>query len=251
MNAPLASLPNPGALIFDLDGTLVDTVEVRIRAWLQTFAELGMPADRDHVARLIGADGKRLAREVAAVSGRVLDEARAEAIDRRSGELFDRLNANPRPVPGARDMLIALGLGSVPWAIATSSRPEQVRASTNALKLPDEPRIVDGSHVEHAKPEPDLLLLAARQLQVHAGRCWYVGDATWDMLAARAAGMIGIGVTYGAASESDLIGAGAHAVTTFGELEADLGRRGLIGSSGAGTSPPDRPARAPGVAPAR
>ena len=82
-----------------------------------------------------------------------------------------------------------------------------------ALGLAAEPTIVDASNVEHAKPEPDLLLLAARQLGVDPGRCWYVGDSTWDMVAAVAAGMIAIGVTAGAAvDDAALRGAGAAVV---------------------------------------
>jgi N-acetyl-D-muramate 6-phosphate phosphatase len=195
---------------------------------MRVFAEVGIPADRTHVTRLIGADGKRLAKEVAEVAGRHIDEGRAEAIDKRSGAIYDELNTNPRPIPGGRPLLLALGRSSLPWAIATSSRREQVGTSVNALKLPSPPRIVDGSHVEHAKPAPDLLLLAAEQLRVPVGKCWYVGDSTWDMLASRAAGMIGIGVAYGAVSGSDLSKAGASAVTTFRTLLADLSRRGLV-----------------------
>lgn len=197
---------------------------------MQVFGELGIPADREHVARLIGADGKRLAKEVANVANRQIDDGRAEAIDKRSGEIFNQLNTNPRPIAGARQALLALARSSLPWAIATSSRPEQVRASVAALKLLDEPRIIDGSHVELAKPAPDLLLLAAEQLKVAPGRCWYVGDSTWDMLAVRAAGMIGIGVPYGAVSKSELLNAGAKTVTTFRSLLADLQRRGLLAS---------------------
>ena len=79
-----------------------------------------------------------------------------------------------------------------------------------ALGLSREPSIVDGSHVEHAKPEPDLLLLAAQRLEVDPGRCWYVGDSTWDMVAAVAAGMIAIGVTAGSAVDAQVLkGAGA------------------------------------------
>ena len=157
----LEGIPDPGALIFDLDGTLVDTVEVRIRAWMQTFAEARIPADREHVARLIGADGKRLAKEVGSVAGVRIDDQRAEAIDKRSGEIFNEFNTDPRPIYGARAMLLALGQSRLPWAIGTSSRPEQVRKSVAALRLPRPPRIVDGTHVAHAKPAPDLLLLAA------------------------------------------------------------------------------------------
>lgn len=195
---------------------------------MQVFAEIGIPADREHVARFIGADGKRLAREIAKVAHRHLNDGRAEAIDKRSGAIFDEINTKPRAIAGARQLLLAMSGSSLPWAIATSSRREQVRASVAALRLPTEPRIIDGSHVEHAKPAPDLLLLAAERLKVQADRCWYIGDATWDMLAAQAAGMIGIGVPYGAASKADLLNAGARMVTTFRLLQTDLGRRGLI-----------------------
>src|SRR5450432_4031886 len=99
---------NPGAIIFDLDGTLVDTVAERIEGWMRTFAEIGIKADRSHVAGLIGADGKRLALEVAAVAGRRLSDDRAEAVDRRAGEVFGELATNPRPQPGARELLEAL-----------------------------------------------------------------------------------------------------------------------------------------------
>jgi len=227
----LSDLPEPGATVFDLDGTLVDTVEARIRAWMQVFDEIGIAADREHVARLIGADGKRLAKEVASVANHPIEDGRAEAIDRRSGEVFNEINTNPRPLAGARQLLVALSSSSLPWGIATSSRPEQVRDSIGALKLPAEPRIIDGSHVQHAKPAPDLLLLAAEKLKVSPGRCWYIGDSTWDMLAARAAGMFGVGVAYGAASKSDLLNAGAKVVTTFRGLLTDLQRRGLVSAS--------------------
>jgi len=216
--------------VFDLDGTLVDTVETRIRAWMDVFSEAGIRAEREHVARLIGADGKRLAREVAEVAGKTIDDGRAEAIDKRSGEIYDQLNINPRPIAGARELLVALADSSLRWAIGTSSRPEQVKASVAALKLPSEPRITDGSHVEHAKPAPDLLLLAADQLKVAPADCWYVGDSTWDMLAARAAGMVRVGVPYGVASKSDLLNAGAQVVTTFTALLSDLQNRGRLAS---------------------
>ena len=225
----LASLPDPGAIIFDLDGTLVDTVDVRIQAWLQAFAEIGVPADRDHVAGLIGSDGKRLAKEVAAAAGNEMDDERAEAIDRRSGELYDLLNTNPAPLPGATELLEALAASDAPSAIATSSRAEQVVASVAVLRLNPGPLIVDGGHVAHAKPAPDLLLLAAKRLSVPAPACWYVGDATWDMLAARSAPMVAVGVPTGAVDAGALREAGADAaVDSLWELSAELSRRGVI-----------------------
>ena len=203
-------------------------METRITAWLEVFREVGIVADRDHVARLIGSDGKRLAREVADVAGRPINADKAEAIDRRCGEIYDRLNTNPKPTPGARSLLAALAQGRLAWAIATSSRAEQVGASVRALGLPIAPRIIDGSHVEHAKPAPDLLLLAAQQLELQASACWYVGDSTWDVQAATAARMIAVAVPYGAVSGSTLTRAGANALTTLRALKADLQRRRLI-----------------------
>jgi HAD superfamily hydrolase (TIGR01509 family) len=209
----LDELPLPEAVLFDLDGTLVDTVETRIEAWLLALEEAGHPTTRDRLGPLIGLDGKRLAREIAALAGESLDAERAEAIDKDSGEVYERLNRSPRPLPGVRELVAAIEARGLPWAIATSSRKAQVQSSVAALGLAAEPTIVDASHVEHAKPEPDLLLRAAEELEVEPARCWYIGDSTWDMAAAVAAAMIPIGVTAGAAvSETALRGAGAAAV---------------------------------------
>lgn len=214
-------LPRPRALIFDLDGTLVDTVETRIRAWLALFDEAGIPADRSEVAALIGADGKRLARAVAAAAGIELNDRRAEDLDRRSGEIYETLNIDPRPLPGAVRLLGELDERGLSWAIATSSRRQQVGASVDSLRLSHQPTIVDGTHVEHAKPAPDLLLEAAATLSLPAAACWYVGDATWDMRAAVAAGMPAVGVTSGAVDADALIDAGADRVV--GSLDEVIG----------------------------
>lgn len=217
MSAP--RLPMASACIFDLDGTLVDTVETRIRAWLGLFDEAGIAADRGEVAELIGADGKRLARAVASAAGINLGDERAEALDRRSGEIYQTLNTDPRPLPGAAELLRHLERRGIRWAIATSSRREQVDTSVAALRLRSQPTIVDGSHVEHAKPAPDLLLQAAAALNIPAAACWYVGDATWDMRAAVAAAMVPIGVTTGAAGAEVLREAGARVVVgSLGDL---------------------------------
>jgi HAD superfamily hydrolase (TIGR01509 family) len=220
---------DPAALVFDLDGTIVDTVGTRVDAWLRTFAEVGIPADRTHLGTLIGSDGKRLAIEVAEVAGRRIDDVKAEAIDRRAGQLFGELNTDPRPLPGIREIIAALEGAGIPWTIATSSRAEQVQQSLAPLGLAHLPPLADGSQVKHAKPAPDVLLLAADLLGVPARRCWYVGDATWDMLAARAAAMTGIGITTGAADAITLRRAGAAIVhPTIVELHAALVDRRVL-----------------------
>jgi HAD superfamily hydrolase (TIGR01509 family) len=220
-------LPLPRAVLFDLDGTLVDTVAHRIAAWAEALAAAGLPTTRDRLAPLIGLDGKRLAREIAALAGRPIDDDRAEAIDRHAGEVYETLNRAPRPLAGVRRLVDELERRGIAWAIATSSRKEQVVDSVAALGLSDEPMIVDASHVKHAKPEPDLLLLAASQLEVDPAVCWYIGDSTWDMVSAVAAGMIAVGVTAGSAvDDATLVGAGAAAVVvSLDELATSLAAR--------------------------
>ena len=227
MVTAITDLPTPSAVLFDLDGTLVDTVATRIAAWEEALANARLPTGRDGLAPLIGLDGKRLATEIAALAGRPIDEARAEEIDRESGEIYERLNTSPRPLPGIGRLVESLDRRGIAWAIATSSRKEQVRTSVAALGLPVEPTIVDASHVKHAKPEPDLLLLAAQQLGVEPAVCWYVGDSTWDMVSAVAAGMLAIGVTSGSAVDaSTLAGAGAAAVVdSLDEITTAIERR--------------------------
>jgi len=210
-------------VLFDLDGTLVDTVSLRIDAWERTFTEFDLPIDRARLSPLIGLDGRRLAREVAALHGDQIDDDRAEVIDRRSGEIYEGLNAAPKPLPGVDRLVAAIEERGIAWAIATSSRAAQVATSVAALGLGHEPVIVDASHVAHAKPEPDLLLFAARELGVDPAACWYIGDSTWDMVSAVAAGMLAIGVTAGSAVDAaTLTGAGATAVveTLDGVAEA-------------------------------
>jgi HAD superfamily hydrolase (TIGR01509 family) len=219
---PNPVLPRPRAVVCDLDGTLVDTVPTRIAAWLETFAAVALPADRGHVASLIGSDGQWLAERVAERAGRRLDLGEAERIDRLAGERYDRLNTDPQPLPGARDFLADLDRAGIPWVVATSSRPAQVAVSVAALELGHEPIVIDGLAVERAKPEPDLLLTAAAGLGVPPSTCWCVGDSRWDMLAAVAAGMHPIGVTTGAATANDLRAAGAVAVV--GRLDELIGQ---------------------------
>ena len=211
-------LARPGAVVFDLDGTLVDTVPARIRGWREVLEGHGLHVSDDAIAPMIGMDGRRLASEAAAGAGRTIGEEEAERLDREAGERFDLHNREPRPLPGARSVLDRLDAAGVVWAIATSSRAEQVATSVRALGLAAAPRIVDGSRVANAKPAPDLLLLAAEELDLDPASVWYVGDATWDMAAAAAAGMRPVGILAGSAVDADAL-RGAGAADVFATLE--------------------------------
>ena len=203
------ALATPDAILFDLDGTLVDTVSIRVESWLEVFATFGIHVDRDFLAPLIGTDGKLLARIGANHVGVALGPGGDAEIERLAGERFADLNQAPRPLLGAAATLAHLDAVGIPWAIATSSRPEEAVASVGALGLSHPPLVIDGSDVEHAKPAPDLLLKGAHHLQVDTDHAWYVGDSRWDMQAAVAAGMTAIGIASGATSEADLAAEGA------------------------------------------
>ncbi len=208
----LEHLPQPLGLLFDLDGTLVDTVAVRAEAWRLAFERFGLPIDPGLLPQYMGSDGRWLAGEVARTAGRDLDWAQRDRLDRDSGAIFDELNVSPVPLPGATELLTMLEASDLTFAIATASQPGQVAVSVASLRLPAPPPITDGGHVEHAKPAPDLLLVASAQLRIPPQRCWYVGDSAWDMMASAAAGMTGIGITTGATGAAGLRDAGAVAV---------------------------------------
>jgi HAD superfamily hydrolase (TIGR01509 family) len=199
-------------------------VWARIDGWVEVLSAEGYDVDREEVAPKIGMDGKRLAREVGAANGFELSDGDAERIDKAAGEAFDRRNTAPKALPGVADIVAAIEDRGLRWLIATSSRKEQVTRSVRALGLATDPEIVDGSHVEHAKPAPDLLLLAAERLALPPASCWYVGDSTWDVRAAVAAGMLPVAVTAGSAvSAAELEAAGAtRVVATLGDLAAAL-----------------------------
>jgi HAD superfamily hydrolase (TIGR01509 family) len=213
----------PRAIIFDLDGTLVDTVGTRVDSWMAVFPKHDIDPDPAFLAPLMGSDGKYLARLTAEHYGVELKPGEDADIDREAGAEFRVLNADPRPLPGVHDLLEALFARGMLWAVATSSLPDDARESVESLKLHEMPLICDGADVEHAKPAPDLLLKAAHLLEVDPAETWYVGDSRWDMVAAKAAGMRAIAVLTGATSEQSLLEAGADAVyATLTEFGGDI-----------------------------
>jgi HAD superfamily hydrolase (TIGR01509 family) len=213
----------PQAIIFDLDGTLVDTVGTRVDSWMAVFPDFGIDPDPEYLAPLMGSDGKYLARMVAERYGVKLRPGDDARIDILAGRQFRVLNADPRSLPVARETLESLTDQGMPWAIATSSLPEDARESVMSLRLRSMPIICDGAEVEHAKPAPDLLLKAAGLLEVDAAETWYVGDSRWDMVAAKAAGMRAIAVLTGATTEAALTEAGADVIyPTLAEFSADV-----------------------------
>jgi HAD superfamily hydrolase (TIGR01509 family) len=217
------------ALIFDLDGTLVDTVYAHVFAWQLALAEGGMPIDGWRIHRRIGMSGGLFTRAVARELGRPLTPEQARFLQDRHGELFRNLLPNRRPLPGAIALLRHLREAGVPHGIATSGRRPEIDASLAALEVPEGTVVVDRGEVERAKPEPDLFLACQKRLGVSADDCYVVGDAVWDLLAARRARMFGVGLLTGGYGQDELQAAGAYRVyRDTAELDAALDELGVL-----------------------
>jgi HAD superfamily hydrolase (TIGR01549 family) len=200
------------ALIFDLDGTLVDTVYAHVFAWQRALVELGSPVDGWRIHRRIGMSGGLFARAVAREIGRELTADEAEALQRRHGEVFREILPDRRPLPGAIELLSALRRSGVIHGIATSGRHPEIDRSLEALGVTPDTVVVDRGDVLRAKPEPDLFLACQERLGVAIRDCYVVGDAVWDLLAARRAGMLSVGLLSGGYGEDELRAAGAFRV---------------------------------------
>jgi HAD superfamily hydrolase (TIGR01509 family) len=216
------------ALIFDLDGTLVDTVYAHVFAWQRALHEQGHPVDGWRIHRRIGMSGGLFARAVAREIGRHLTAEETEALQRRHGEIFREILPERRPLPGAIELLAALRQNGVPHGIATSGRRPEIDQSLIALGVPPDMVVIDRGDVMRAKPEPDLFLACQRRLGVAVGECYVVGDAVWDLLAARRAGMLSVGLLTGGYGEDELRAAGAFRVyRDTAELLESLDELGL------------------------
>jgi HAD superfamily hydrolase (TIGR01509 family) len=200
------------AFIFDLDGTLVDTVYAHIFAWQRALEEAEMPLEGWRIHRKIGMSGGLFTRAVARELGREISSAEEKSLQRRHGELFIQLLPERRPLPGAIDLINFLYSKNITFGVATSGNRPEIDASLDALGIRDETVIVERSAVARAKPEPDLFLACQQRLGVSVSECYVVGDAVWDLLAAWRAGMLSIGLLSGGYGEDELSQAGAFRV---------------------------------------
>ncbi len=217
------------ALIFDLDGTLVDTVYAHVFAWQRALTEAGMAIDGWRIHRRIGMSGGLFTRAVAREIGREIGETEAEALQRRHGELFREFLPDRRPLPGAVELLRALRDARVPYGIATSGRRPEIDASLECLGVGPDAVVVERGDVRRAKPAPDLFLSCRERLGVPADECYVVGDAVWDLLGARRARMLSVGLMTGGYGEDELTRAGAFRVyRDAAELRESLDELGII-----------------------
>src|SRR5262245_44377080 len=121
------------ALLFDLDGTLVDTVYGHVLAWQRALAEAGVDVDGHRLHRHVGSSGNLIVRYAQRETGRPLSAEQAQTVHRLHSELFRQLVPRPRPLPGAAEVFRVLGDARIPYAIATASYRPLIDPSLQAV----------------------------------------------------------------------------------------------------------------------
>jgi HAD superfamily hydrolase (TIGR01509 family) len=204
-------VPRP-AMLFDLDGTLVDSAYQHVLAWHETFRDFRMEISNWKVHRRIGMSGAfflpGLLREIDH-SG---NQGVIERLEKRHAKYFKPRIKTIRPLPGARELLRHLSKIGLPWTIATTGERAQAAQLVKGLGLPASLPMVTGDDVKNAKPAPDIFLAAAERLGVSIGDSIIVGDSPWDLLAGRRMKALGVGLLCGGYAKEELERAGAHLV---------------------------------------
>ncbi|MGH7513527.1 MAG: HAD family hydrolase [Gemmatimonadales bacterium] len=200
------------ALLFDLDGTLVDSVYQHVLAWREALERAGISLAVWRIHRRIGMSGGLLANALLREVGHPVTAEQNDRLRQYHAEAYARLVAQVRPLPGARELLEQLSRARVPWAIATSGWIESARPALDLLGVGADAAIVTRDQVLRAKPDPDLFLAAAVRLGAAIETAVVIGDSVWDLLAARRARALGVGLLSGGYGEDELMGAGAYRV---------------------------------------
>jgi HAD superfamily hydrolase (TIGR01549 family) len=197
--------------ILDLDGTLVDSVYQHVYAWHVALQSCGYDLPMWQIHRKIGMSGGLLIRSLSNELGQPIGEAAKKSLESRHSQEFARLRETIAPFPGARELLQALKAASVPFAIATSGDRSDVEPLLRLVDAHEGVPITFKADAPLPKPDPGLLLAAAAKLP-QSQETFVVGDSVWDMLAARRAHFLGIGLLTGGYGESELTAAGAYRV---------------------------------------
>jgi HAD superfamily hydrolase (TIGR01509 family) len=200
------------ALLFDLDGTLIDSVYQHVLAWHEALEEMGLSLAVWRIHRRIGMSGGLLVQALGREIGQRITPEQAKELQKKHAAAYEHYQAAIQPLPGARELLRQLSRTKVPYAIATSGRPEGAQSALEKLGIGPEIPVITRQEVQRAKPDPDLFLAAAQRLNVPIARAMVVGDSVWDLLAARRAGCLGVGLLSGGYGKEELEQVGAYRV---------------------------------------
>jgi HAD superfamily hydrolase (TIGR01549 family) len=197
------------AVLFDIDGTLVDSNYLHIHAWCRAFSDVGLDVESWRIHRCIGMDGTRL---VKFLTGDAEEDVQQQAKDlhlqyfQESASLLNRL-------PGARELLERIHALGLQIVLATSASEDELALLRKVLDSDDIVSAMTSSKdVDVAKPEPGIIQVALDRAGVDADHAVYLGDAVWDIVACKNAGVSSIGVLSGGVSREELGNAGAEQV---------------------------------------
>jgi HAD superfamily hydrolase (TIGR01509 family) len=199
-------------IVFDLDGTLVDSVYEHVLAWREALDEEGIELSVWRIHRKVGMSGGLFANALLRETGRDVTAQQAERLNRLHAEAYIRRSGGVRALPGAPELLSLLTELRVPWAIATSGGRATAGAAIGSLDVPEGVPVVTRDEVSRAKPDPDLFLAAAQRLHLDINDVVVVGDSVWDMLAAQRARALGVALLSGGYGAEELEHAGAYRV---------------------------------------
>jgi HAD superfamily hydrolase (TIGR01549 family) len=208
----MEAVRNRPAFLFDLDGTLVDSVYQHVLAWREALECCGIELAVWRIHRRIGMSGGLFASALLRETGKPVTAEQADELQQRHAEAYARQAVQVRPLPGAKELLAFLTKAGIPWAIATSGKMESAQHALRLLELSSDIPVVTRDQVQRAKPDPDLFLAAAERLKVDIHESFVVGDSVWDLLAAQRARALGVGVLSGGYGDDELQRAGAYRV---------------------------------------
>jgi HAD superfamily hydrolase (TIGR01549 family) len=209
MEYPESPVPS---FLFDLDGTLIDSVYQHVIAWHTALDSIGIQLSVWRIHRRIGMSGGLFVQALLRETGRSLSAEDIEHLQHAHATEYLKIADTVTALPGASDLLSTLSAYGAKWAIATSGRAQTARPALDLLGLPHDTPMITRDQVRHAKPDPDLFLAAASLLDVNPLHAMVVGDSVWDLLAARRAGALGVGLQSGGYGREELERAGAYRV---------------------------------------
>jgi HAD superfamily hydrolase (TIGR01509 family) len=199
-------------LIFDLDGTLVDTVYAHTAAWHRALLDEDFAIDAWELHRLIGKAGDQLLKTVARDHSLEIGPAQIARLKNSHRTYCRQFLPSRPPLTGAIELLRYLRDRNIPHGIATSGDQLDCEPALTILGVPKDTVVVRHEDVPQSKPNPDMFIVCRQKLDLAANECFVVGDAIWDLLAARRAGMLSIGLLTGGTGAEELLDAGAYRV---------------------------------------
>lgn len=201
------------SFLFDLDGTLIDSVYDHVMAWSHALREAGIDVSVWRIHRRIGMSGGLFQKALARELGHDLTPELTEHLRDLHAKHYNAISSGTRVLPGARELLAQLTENGIAWAIATSGRMRTAGPVLEILGVdPARNVVITRDMVRYAKPDPDLFLAAAEKLGTDIRHACIVGDSIWDMLASKRAGGLGIGLLAGGYGTDELERAGAYRV---------------------------------------